>query len=335
MKKFIGLTVLALACAPAFAQDATLTAREAGSGKTVVSDGGTLPDTVCFYGGDFDTRNGLSSERGTLVSDSWTFDDIDWAGGTVATGWFNFLDTGIGTPSGADVIFYSGMSEGNFGSVVGSATDAAVTTAPTGGSGFGYPEIKASWDLAGQAFSAAAGTYHVGMRIVGTGAGQCFISTASGTNGVGTPLANGNVYFQSTHFGYPVPTDAQNVFGAGNWDMSRGLDCGGGGCPSDFTATKGGSCPGGNSLTWSGAPANSSVRVVYTSNGGSGGTIPPNSPCPGTTLCIGLAGVTLHPQVLHSNGSGSGSIPNFSAPCGLHLQLITQSSCKTSNAVTL
>lgn len=113
------------------------------------------------------------------------------------------------------------------------------------------------------------------------------------------------------------------------------IGAGGGGCPSDFTATKGGSCPGSNSLTWSGAPANSAVRVIYTTNNGSGGTIPPNSPCPGTTVCIGLGGVTLHPQVLHSNGSGNGSIPNFSAPCGMHLQLITQSTCKTSNRVDL
>jgi len=107
------------------------------------------------------------------------------------------------------------------------------------------------------------------------------------------------------------------------------------GCPSDFTARVGGTCPSSNSLAWSGAPANSSVRVLYTTNNGSGGTIPPNSPCPGTTLCIGLGGITLHPQVLHSDGGGSGSVASFSAPCGLHLQLITQNSCKTSNAMTL
>jgi len=335
MKKILGISILALACAPAFAQDATLTARESGTGKTVIVDGGVLPSTVCFYGGDFDTRNGVSSERNTLVAESWTFDDVDWAGGSVSTGWFNYLDTGVGTPTGADVIFYSGMGEGTFGTMVGSAVDAAVTTAPTGNSGFGFPEIKASWTLGGQAFSAPAGTYQVGMRVVGTGAGQSFITTASGTNGVGTPLANGNVFFQSTFFGFPLPTDAQNVFGAGNWDMSRGIDCGGGGgCPSDFTATLSGTCPNASQITLSGAPANPVVRVIFTSNNGSGGTIPGGNPCAGKGICIGLAGVTLHSASFNSPG-GSGSTPNFAAPCGLNIQLITQTSCKTSNAVTL
>jgi len=106
-------------------------------------------------------------------------------------------------------------------------------------------------------------------------------------------------------------------------------------CPSDFVATQIGSCPGSNRISWSGAPADSTVRIIYTTNGGGGGVIPPNSPCPGTTVCIGLAGVTLHPQVLHSASNGSGLTPTFSAPCGLNLQMITQTSCQTSNAITL
>lgn len=109
----------------------------------------------------------------------------------------------------------------------------------------------------------------------------------------------------------------------------------GSGCPSDFNAIKGGACPNANTISWSGAPVNSSVRVLYTTNNGAGGVIPPNSACPGTRLCIGLAGVTLHSQVLHSNGNGAGSTPNFAAPCGLHIQLITQGSCRTSNRIDL
>ena len=106
-------------------------------------------------------------------------------------------------------------------------------------------------------------------------------------------------------------------------------------CPSDFVATQIGSCPGSNRISWSGAPANSTVRIIYTTNGGGGGVIPPNSPCPGTTVCIGLAGITLHPQALHSASNGSGLTPTFTAPCGLNLQMITQTSCQTSNAITL
>ncbi len=106
-------------------------------------------------------------------------------------------------------------------------------------------------------------------------------------------------------------------------------------CPSDFTANQVGTCPSANRISWTGAPANSTVRVLYTSSNGSGGNLPPNSPCPNKQICIGLAGVTLHSQVLRSSGSGTGLTPSFSAPCGLKLQLITQTSCQTSNKVIL
>ncbi len=107
----------------------------------------------------------------------------------------------------------------------------------------------------------------------------------------------------------------------------------GGGCPSDFTATKSGSCPSSNMISWTGAPANSVVRVLYTTNNGGGGNIP-SGPCAGKQLCIGLGGITLAPNRFNSPG-GSGSTPNFTAPCGLNIQLITETTCKTSNKVTL
>ena len=108
-----------------------------------------------------------------------------------------------------------------------------------------------------------------------------------------------------------------------------------GGCPSDFTATKSGTCPTASKITWTGAPGGSTVRIIYTSNNGNGGTIPPGNACAGKQICIGLAGITLHNQSLRSDANGGGSTPNFAAPCGLNIQLITQGSCKTSNKVTL
>ncbi len=123
------------------------------------------------------------------------------------------------------------------------------------------------------------------------------------------------------------------------YDSSRngwqGYDIGarGSGCPSDFTATKSGTCPSASQVSWSGAPNNSVVRVLYTTNNGGGGNIP-SGPCAGTRLCIGLGGITLHAQRFNSPG-GSGNTPNFAAPCGLNIQLITETTCKTSNKVTL
>ncbi len=105
------------------------------------------------------------------------------------------------------------------------------------------------------------------------------------------------------------------------------------GCPSDFTAVKSGACPTANMISWTGAPANSVVRVLYTMNNGGGGNIP-SGPCAGKQLCIGLGGITLAPNRFNSPG-GSGATPNFVAPCGLNIQLITEVTCKTSNKVTL
>jgi hypothetical protein len=164
--------------------------------------------------------------------------------------------------------------------------------------------------------------YYFGARATGDHWSAIFRDTVNG----GSLMPSFSI--QGGNFGtrYSAPPICLKLFG------DEGC---GGGCPSDFAARVGGTCPSSNSMSWSGAPASSSVRVLYTTNGGGGGTIPPNSPCPGTTLCIGLGGVTLHPQVLHSDASGAGSVNSFSAPCGLHLQLITQNSCKTSNAMTL
>ena len=106
-------------------------------------------------------------------------------------------------------------------------------------------------------------------------------------------------------------------------------------CPSDFTANQVGTCPGANRISWTGAPANSVVRILYASSNGGGGTIPPGNACAGKQICIGLAGVTLHPQSLRSSGSGTGLTPSFSAPCGMKIQFITQGTCMTSNKVVL
>lgn len=111
-----------------------------------------------------------------------------------------------------------------------------------------------------------------------------------------------------------------------------GLGSGGGAC-SDFAITQGGSCPGPMTISWTGAPVGATKRIIYTANNGSGGVIPPGNPCAGTTICIGLAGVTLHPNSLP--GTATGTSPNFNAPCGLNLQLITQGGCDVSNAIRL
>jgi hypothetical protein len=138
--------------------------------------------------------------------------------------------------------------------------------------------------------------------------------------------------------GRPAPTGFRMFSGgglAGNvvaFDNLSVTATSGGAC-NDFAITQGGSCPGPMTISWTGAPVGVTKRVIYTSSGGSGGVIPPGNPCAGTTICIGLAGVTLHPASLP--GTASGTSPNFNAPCGLRVQLIGQGSCETSNALVL
>ncbi len=171
--------------------------------------------------------------------------------------------------------------------------------------------------------------------------GQYWIEIGStGNPGYSGPWANHEVPRDGTENSifYTVSTGAWginvNSDQVTKWDYPFKLTyTSGGGCPSDFTATKSGTCPTASKITWSGAPNNSIVRVLYTTNNGSGGNIP-SGPCAGTRLCIGLAGITLHSQTFNSP-NGSGSTPNFAAPCGLNIQLITQTTCKTSNKVTL
>lgn len=158
------------------------------------------------------------------------------------------------------------------------------------------------------------------------------------TTMVTTTAALSGVYLQGgSAGGQPAPTGFRMFSGgglAGNVVCFDNLEvkASGGGCPSDFSLTKTGTCPSSVTLTWSGAPANSTVRILYTTSNNGGGTIPPGNACAGTTLCIGLQGVTLHPQSLRG---ASGSVSPNAAPCNLKVQFITQGTCKTSNMVDL
>jgi len=321
----LSASALAFMAGTAIAQNPTMTAAE--TGGTHAKGGGIVqPAGVCWFNGTLDFRNGFSSERNTLVSDSWTFDDVDFPGGAV-TGFTGNALPNIGTTfSGCDIIVYSGMSEGNFGTLMGGVNDVTdYTLTLTGNNAFGRDEYLLEANLGGSAFNLAAGTYHVGIRMVGQGNGQCFWVTTSGAGAIGTPPGNnGNAFFQSNFFGYPLPTGAQNVFGAGTWDVSYGLVCGGGG---GFAISLSGPCPGSKTLSWTGAGSGQMGIVVGNSQGS---TTIPFGPCQGTVLGI-QGGLLLYNVIGTQGGAGQVTGTVGGGACGKLVQCINTGSCDTSN----
>lgn len=283
----------------------------------------------CFYGGNLDNRSALSSERNTFVTASWTFDDVDWPGGSVAGVWGNFASQrSAGTPVACDVAIFRGMSEGQWGEAVAQISDITTFTwTPTGQSHNGHDIFELRLDVSVQL---PVGSFHVGVRPVGTGAGQYWIASTSGENSQGGPIGNGNAFFQSDFFGFPLPTDWRNINGPGPWDVSFGI-CG----EAEPSVTLGfeGECPGVMTARVSGATPGGRIGLIRSSPGRCGGqmTIPPSNPCSGTVLPLGGAALV---RIIIADGEGNaavtGNVPG--AVCGrVCLIALDLTTCEVSN----
>lgn len=102
-------------------------------------------DLILFYGGDIDPNNpnadALSNERNTSVTQSSIYQNFIVPVGqtwTIDRLWSNDLMNT--TVSAADWEIRSGVSEGNGGTLIASATDVAATQTATGRSAFGLTE---------------------------------------------------------------------------------------------------------------------------------------------------------------------------------------------------
>jgi hypothetical protein len=178
-----------------------------------------------FYGGDFDGRNGLADENNTTVSDAKVFDDIHFRGA-----WDNACVFGrylMTTATAAVDVTILGPGEAQAGQVNGglpvayAATNVPVTSvAPTGFSGFGYTEYQVTSCLI--SIPPLQGHYYLSVQPVGDGTGRAFMSTTSGANGRGSPIANGDSWFSSSYFGITFGK-ASDQLGSGTWDFSQGL----------------------------------------------------------------------------------------------------------------
>ncbi len=293
-------------------------------------DEGQLPaGPMCFYGGDLDFRSALSSNRNTIVEESWTFDDVDWPGGVVTEVWGNFLsDNNTGRPVAGDIAVFEGMGEGVWGSEIVQIWDIVdFTWERTGRIAFNRFEDELRLRVN---FALPPGAYHVGVRLVGTGVGQAFVSLTSGANAQGGPIANGNSFFQSTYFGFPLPTSWENLLGPGYWDVSIGL------CAQvgpGITLSLEGNCPGVMTARINGATPGGRLALIRSAPGRCGGqtTIPPPNPCAGTILSLGGAALV---RIITADGEGNaavtGNVPG--AVCGrVCLIALDLTTCEVSN----
>ncbi len=134
----------------------------------------------CFYGGDFDFRSAVSSDRNTRVSESWVFDDVEWSGGEISRIRAHFVtDRDTGVPVAGDVAIYRGMAEGIWGERVVDIRDATdgLSWLLTGRQHVGRDEYELRFNVR---FDLPPGSYHVGVRPVA--ASSVATGSAGGTN---------------------------------------------------------------------------------------------------------------------------------------------------------
>lgn len=174
-----------------------------------------------WYGGDPDLVNGLVSQTNNGAGfDGMTYDDFNVGSDSVATRLYgNFFESAGQSISQAYWEIRSGISAGNGGTLVASGTSAVTNTA-NGFDAFGFSGYTVSMNVN---VNLAAGTYYLGIGPDEGGATSfVYVQTTSGANGVGSPIFNGNSWFNSTAFGADwVGTDTQLGFDA---DFSYGVD---------------------------------------------------------------------------------------------------------------
>ena len=194
-----------------------------------------------FYGGDPDGRNGLvSGSNLASAGQALTYDDFNLASNSNITGFFGdwfvgSADTTSTFTTAAYDIRTGIMDSGAGGTVTNIGTSVAsgtvgITAVSTGLTGFGLNIYRMTTGAVG--INLAAGHYWLAVAPVGDGTNSIFLTTTSGTAGIGTqagigsPLANGNSYFDAISVYGPTGwsrTDNASVLNTGTWDFSYGV----------------------------------------------------------------------------------------------------------------
>jgi hypothetical protein len=167
--------------------------------------------TAQFYGGDFDEVTWLAVDYDAYVYEDFA---VDGAGWTVTGLYANCLSN-----ENVDNMSWeirSGITPGNGGTLVASGNNPVTRTATGrhGGPDGGYDEYTLRVD--GLNFFLAPGLYYIGVNVGNPLPGveeRTFVSGTAGANGFGSPIANGNSWFDSEFFGNYSYVSTTDIFG--------------------------------------------------------------------------------------------------------------------------
>ena len=171
---------------------------------------------VLWYGGDFDAKNGLYSNYGNGAS---AYDDFEIGpNGAVITGLFcNLLS--LGGPAPFETAAFEIREEMAPG-VGGSPLASGISSADLEPTQYGQSVI---YRVSIDALSIEIGPGHYWMALAPVASfGAHYILTTGGVNGIGSPISNGNSFYNFPSQGFNfAPTE--EALGAGTWDFSYGV----------------------------------------------------------------------------------------------------------------
>ena len=164
-----------------------------------------------FYGGDFDDVTWLAVDYDAYVYDDFAVDGGGW---TITGLYANCLSN-----ENVDNMSWeirTGITHGNGGTLVASGNSPVTRTATGrhGGPDGGYDEYTLR--VAGLNFFLGPGLYYIGVNVGNPLPGieeRTFVSGTAGANGFGSPIANGNSWFNSVFFGNYNFVSTTDIFG--------------------------------------------------------------------------------------------------------------------------
>jgi hypothetical protein len=182
--------------------------------------------TKLFYGGDWDLQSGLFNEYRRSGPESRVYDDVRWGGGWKVTELYsiNVMYSPDAPENLANWEVRKDVSRGNGGTVV-AAGDLVPATTNKLGSCFGFP-LVCLWEVkvTVPAFTLPGGHYWINVQPFVTGAGRSYQGTTEGANSVGSPIANGQAYWNSPEAGYNFVPAGSVLGDYRTWDFSGGLN---------------------------------------------------------------------------------------------------------------